>query len=227
MRINQAGWIFRWISMTSTGKRSGSRAVFVAVAAAFLLIWGAARPVVAAHSAPEGDKAADPAKEASSSKDYVIGVEDVLQISVWKNPDLSVTIPVRPDGKISLPLIDDVPAAGLTPDELKKILSDRWSAFLSEPEVSVLVKEVNSFKVYVIGEVARPGELRLKSKLRLLQAIALAGGFTTYADRGKLLVLRDSNGMELRYEINYNKVVSGDKPEDNLVLMPGDTIVVP
>jgi len=203
--------------------------VAAAALAATLLPWIASTPARATAPSSESDAAADASAErqAAGSREYLIGVEDVLEVSVWKNADLSVTIPVRPDGKISLPLIDDVPAAGLTPMELKQILTEKWSSFLSAPEVSVLVKEVNSFKVYVVGEVARPGELKLKSKIRLLQAIALVGGFSSYADRNKIVVLRDREGTELRFEINYSKVVSGEKPEDNLVLVPGDTIVVP
>jgi polysaccharide export outer membrane protein len=178
----------------------------------------------------EGAEAAAPEKAARPSREaieYTIGVEDLLEISVWKNPDLSSIVPVRPDGKISLPLIDDVQAAGRTPVELKKVLTDRWKAYLSAPEVSVIVKEVNSYKVYMVGEVTRPGELRVKARIRLLQAISLAGGFTAFADRDKILVLRDASDHELRYEIDYDKIVSGNRPEDNLVLLPGDTVVVP
>ncbi len=189
----------------------------------------AAAPGAAPAQAGEAGAAA-PERAAPSTREtaeYTIGVEDILEITVWKNPDLSSLVPVRPDGKISLPLIDDVQAAGRTPVELKQVLTDRWKAFLSAPEVSVIVKEVNSYKVYMVGEVTRPGELRVKSTIRLLQAISLAGGFTAYADRDKILVLRDASDHELRYEINYNKIVSGDRPEDNLVLLPGDTVVVP
>lgn len=159
---------------------------------------------------------------------YVIGVEDLIQVSVWKNADLTLTVPVRPDGKISLPLIDDVQAAGLTPMELKSVLTEKWSSFISAPEVSVIVKEINSFKVYLVGEVARPGELKLKDQTRLLQAISLAGGFTTFAHQGDVVVFRSrEGGPEERFEINVKKVVSGDRPEDNLILHPGDTIFVP
>jgi polysaccharide export outer membrane protein len=161
------------------------------------------------------------------SGEYTIGVEDLLQISVWKNLDLSMTVPVRPDGKISLPLIDDVQAAGRTPNELKQELTTRWSAYLTAPEVSVIVKEINSFKVYLVGEVAHPGELRLKGPIRLIQALSLAGGFTTFADPAKIVLLRSKDGTEYRFEINFKKVVSGDRPEDNFELHPGDTIFVP
>ena len=143
------------------------------------------------------------------------------------NPELSVAIPVRPDGKISLPLIDDVQAAGLTPIQLKDVLTEKWKAFLSQPEVSVIIQEINSFKVFLVGEIARPGELRLRDRTRLLQAISLAGGFTTFADPDKIVLLRVEGNQELRFEVNFKKVVSGDRPEDNLILHPGDTIIVP
>lgn len=160
-------------------------------------------------------------------EDYIIGVEDLIQVSVWKNPDLSMTVPVRPDGKISLPLIDDVQAAGMSPTQLKTLLTTRWSEFLSAPEVSVIVKEINSLKVYLVGEVARPGELKLKDRTRLLQAISLAGGFTAFADEDKIVVLRRDPEGEIRLEINVKKIVSGERPEDNVILHPGDTIFVP
>jgi polysaccharide export outer membrane protein len=159
--------------------------------------------------------------------DYVIGVEDLLQIAVWKTPDLSLNVPVRPDGKISLPLIDDVQAAGLTPAQLKDVLTERWKLFVSDPEVSVIVQEINSYKVFLVGEVTRPGELRLKAKTSLAQAISLAGGFTAFAHPEKIVVLRRSAHVETRYEVNFKKVVSGDRPELNMLLHPGDTVFVP
>jgi polysaccharide biosynthesis/export protein len=175
-----------------------------------------------AATAPGESPSPDP-----NSADYIIGVEDVIQISVWKNADLSVTVPVRPDGKISLPLIDDVQAAGLKPLQLKEELTRRWQAFLSAPEVSVIVKEVNSFKVYLVGEVAKPGELLLKGPTRLLQAISLAGGLTTFANKSSIVVLRDEAGVPTRHEFSYKRVISGKRPEENILLKPGDTIVVP
>jgi len=175
----------------------------------------------------EGDNAASRPVADPNAPDYVIGIEDVIQISVWKNADLSVTVPVRPDGKISLPLIDDVRAAGLRPLDLKEELTRRWKAFLSAPEVSVIVKEVNSFKIFMIGQIVRQGELQLKGPTRLLQAISLAGGLTTFADKSKIVVLRESGGIESRREINYKNVVSGKQPDENILLMPGDTVVVP
>jgi polysaccharide export outer membrane protein len=200
-----------------------------ALAAACLA--SAAAPAAAPDGRPEDPALTvtmtGPGDPRAAEADYVIGVEDLIQVTVWKNPDLSITAPVRPDGRISLPLIDDVQAAGLTPMKLKDELTRRWKAFLSAPEVSVVVKEVNSFKVYLVGEVARPGELRLKARTRLLQALSLAGGLTGFADRDRIILLRESEGGEVRFEVNYKKLISGARPEDNLILRPGDTIVVP
>ncbi|MBI3448549.1 MAG: polysaccharide biosynthesis/export family protein [Acidobacteria bacterium] len=182
---------------------------------------GAAKEAKMAASAP-ASVAVDP-----NGPTYVIGIEDVIQITVWKNSDLSVIVPVRPDGRISVPLIDDVTAAGLHPLELKDELTRRWKAFLSAPEVSVIVKEVNSFKVYMVGQVSKQGELQLKGPTRLLQAISLAGGLTSFADRSKIVLLRESGGHEIRKEINYKRVISGKDADDNVLLERGDTVYVP
>ncbi len=163
----------------------------------------------------------------SASDDYMIGVEDLLEITVWKNPDLTKDVPVRPDGKITLPLIDDVTAAGLTTARLKEVLTEAWKAFITAPEVSVIVKEVNSQKVYMVGEVIRPGMLTLKSRTTLLQALSLAGGFTPYADRSNIVVLTRDGTAETRREFNYRRILSGSRPEDNIVLRAGDTVIVP
>jgi len=160
--------------------------------------------------------------------DYVIGVEDVLFVSVWKNPDLSREVPVRPDGKITLPLIDDIKAIGLKPSELKEILTDKWKAYITAPEVSVIVTQVNSLKIYMVGEIPKPGVLVMKGPTRLLQAISQAGGFTQFADRSRIIVLRNGpSGGETRLEFNYRKIISGDRPAENIFLKPGDTVIVP
>jgi len=164
---------------------------------------------------------------AVAADDYVIGVEDILEITVWKNPDLSRQVPVRPDGNITLPLIDDVAAVGLKPAQLKAILTDKWKSYITSPEVSVIVKEVNSLKVYMVGEIGKPGILQLKSRTRLLQAISLAGGFTQFADRSRIVVLRTNGAAEMRMELNYKRILSGENPEENIVLKPGDTVIVP
>jgi len=159
--------------------------------------------------------------------DYRIGVGDVIEVRVWKEPDLTRSVPVRPDGKISFPLLDDLPAAGLTPLELKAVLAERLKQFLSEPRVTVLVSEVNSYKVYVMGEVVTTGALTLKSKTNLLQAISLAGGFSPYAKRNDIVVLRKNGKKDERITVSYERILNGKNPEQNLTLEPGDTVVVP
>src|SRR5262245_55568936 len=183
-----------------------------------------AQPASAASTATTTTPGGD---DVSDAEDYVIGVEDVLFVSVWKNPDLSREVPVRPDGKITLPLIDDISAVGLTPSQLKDVLTERWKSYITAPEVSVIVTQVNSLKVYMVGEIAHPGILQLKSRTRLLQALSLAGGFTSYADRARIVVQRSNGAGETRLEFNYKKILSGDRPQDNIYLKPGDTVIVP
>jgi polysaccharide biosynthesis/export protein len=168
-----------------------------------------------------------PDSDNPTSSDYRIGVGDVLNIQVWKETDLTRSVPVRPDGKISFPLLDDLQAAGLTPLELKRILTDKLKQYLSGPRVTVLVEEVNSYKVYVMGEVVLQGSLVLKTRTTLLQAISLAGGFTAYAKRDQIIVLRKNGKKDERIKLNYDRIVAGKSPEQNLVLEPGDTVVVP
>lgn len=180
---------------------------------------------VPAYSAQPQTK--EPEADNPTSSDYRIGVGDVLNIQVWKETDLTRSVPVRPDGKISFPLLDDLQAAGLTPLELKRILTEKLKQYLSGPRVTVLVEEVNSYKVYVMGEVVLQGSLVLKTRTTLLQAISLAGGFTAYAKRDQIIVLRKNGKKDERIKLNYDRIVAGKNPEQNLVLEPGDTVVVP
>ncbi len=161
--------------------------------------------------------------------DYKIGSEDVLEVIVWKNPDLTKVVSVRPDGKISLPLIGDVEAEGLTVAQLKKALEVRLKEYKETPNVSVVVEQVNSYGVYVLGEVAKPGRYQLKTYTTVLQAISTAGGFTTYAAKNKIFVLRKSSntGAEIRINVSYDDIVSGEDSSKNILLVPGDTVVVP
>jgi len=165
-------------------------------------------------------------KSAVSSENYVIGCEDVLYIHVWKEDALSRTVPVRMDGNISLPLIRDIKAAGFTPLQLEAAITERLKGFYDNPNVAVTVMETNSFKVYVSGEVKTPGVYRLRSETSILQIIPVAGGFTEFAKKSKILVIRNENGKETRITVNYKKAVKGD-PNSNLVLKSGDTIIVP
>lgn len=161
----------------------------------------------------------------ADSNQYVIGTEDVLYIHVWKEGELSRTVPVRIDGKISLPLIDEVQAAGLTPLQLKENLIRRFKEFVDIPNISVMVMEANSSKVFISGFVKSPGVVRLKSETSILQIIPTVGGFTEWANQRKVLIIRKENGKEKRYTVNYKKIVNGTEP--NFVLKPGDIIIVP
>jgi polysaccharide export outer membrane protein len=158
---------------------------------------------------------------------YVIGPEDVLDVTVWKEPDVSRVVPVRPDGRISLPLIGDVQASGLSPVQLAAAVTEKLRVFLNEPKVTVIVTAINSQRVYVVGEVLRAGAFQLTPGMTVLQGISSAGGFTTFADVKKIHVLRMRDRKQIELPFNYRDVLKGDKPEQNIPLAPGDTIVVP
>ena len=155
---------------------------------------------------------------------YRIGAEDVLQISVWKNDAMSRTVPVRPDGKISLALVNDVQAAGLTALELREDLTQKLTEYIPSPEVSVIVSDVRSFKVSVMGEIARPGRFELRSWTTVLDVLALAGGFTQFAARSRIVILRPEGTAMKRIPFNYNKLAG---EQENLYLRNGDIVLVP
>jgi len=165
----------------------------------------------------------DPSVDSST---YVIGPEDVLDIYVWKETDLSRRVPVRQDGKISMPLVGEIQASGLTPLKLKEELINKLKAYVEIPNVTVTVLEANSFKVYVTGQVLRPGVFTLRSETTILQIIPMAGGFTQWANQGKLILVRKEQGQGKKYVVNYKKIVSGEDLTQNLILKPGDTIIV-
>lgn len=166
------------------------------------------------------------APAAAGAYDYVLGVEDKLSVSVWKEPDLTKTVAVRPDGKITFPLVGDVQAAGRTPRQLSDDLAKLFAKFIKEPVVTVIVEEINNFKVFVLGEVNVQGGLSLHRRTRLLEAIALSGGLSKFADKSNIVLVRFEDGRETRTRIDYRKILSGDKPEANVDLKPGDTIIV-
>jgi len=159
--------------------------------------------------------------------EYRIGEQDLLTVTVWREPELSGTVMVRPDGDITLPLINDVRASGLTPDELKTVLTDKLKGFLNLPQVTVAVREINSRKVFVIGQVGHEGSYRINSTSTVLQVIAEAGGLREFANRKGIYVLRKESGLQSRLKFNYDKVIKGKDPKENILLHPGDTIVVP
>ena len=206
---------------------------------------GPGRPVGAATTTPTpgvpgpaGAPAASPVTAGPSvtsvpsgtpmPSDYVIGPGDVLQITVWKNDTLSRIVPVRPDGKISMPLLHDVTAAGLTAMQLRDKISRALAEFLPNPEVAVAVTDVRSLRVSVLGEVQRPGVLELRGTTTILEALAMAGGFRDFASPSKITVIRtDANGQTQKIRFNYNRAVSNGSDEKNLVLKSGDVVVVP
>jgi polysaccharide export outer membrane protein len=167
------------------------------------------------------------AKPATDDPNYVIGAQDVLDISVWKEPEVSRTVPVRPDGKISLPLLNDVQVAGLTPSQLAAQLTESLKKFVANPQVTVIVTTINSQRVYIMGEAARAGAYPLLPGMTILQALSSAGGFTQFANSKKIYLLRVENGKQVKYPFNYKEVIGGKNPEQNIPLKAGDTIVVP
>ena len=159
---------------------------------------------------------------------YVIGPSDVLQVTVWKNPELSLQqVPVRPDGRISTPLVNDVQAEGLTVEQLKDVLTEKLSEYVTSPEVTVVVVQINSRRVYVLGEVLRPGPILLTQDMRVLDALSSAGGFGTFADKERVKVIRrGENGAVTEYNFSYGDFVMGTQDNLNMLLENGDTIVV-
>ena|SRR5690349_18214565 len=187
----------------------------------------ATAPAAAAAPAPRVAPVVRSADAVDMSKEYLIGPEDVLDITVWKNcPDLCRTVPVRPDGKLSLPLVNDVQASGLTPMDLRQHLTEQLAEYIPSPEVSVIVREVHNFKVAVVGAVKMPGDYEIKSQATVLELIARAQGLTEFANRDKIVVLRQKGAKTERIKFNYRKVAEGDD-EDNLYVRAGDVIVVP
>jgi polysaccharide biosynthesis/export protein len=164
---------------------------------------------------------------AVTDADYRIGPQDMVRVDVWKEPEISRTIPVRPDGKISLPLLNDVQAAGLTAIQLGNAIRDGLTKYLNNPQVTVTVTEINSRRVYITGEVNRPGAIPLLPDMTVLQALSSAGGFTQFSKLKGIYVLRNEGGKQTKLPFNYKEVVKGKNQEQNILLLPGDVIVVP
>jgi polysaccharide biosynthesis/export protein len=166
-------------------------------------------------------------KAATQDPNYIIGPQDVLDISVWKENELTRTVPVRPDGKISMPLLNDVRAAGLTPNQLAAQITTSLKKFVTDPQVTVIVTQINSQRVYILGEVTRTGAYPLLPGMTVLQALSSAGGFTQFANRKKIYMFRMENGKQVKYPFDYKAVINGKQTEENVELKAGDTIVVP
>jgi polysaccharide export outer membrane protein len=161
---------------------------------------------------------------------YVIGADDVLTIFFWREKDLSGDVVVRPDGRISIPLLNEVVAAGLTPEQLRVKVSTEAERYVQDPTVSVVVKQINSRKVFITGEIGRPGAYPLSEHMTVVQLIALAGGLHDFADKSNIIVMRAEkapNGTQLSYKINYSELIKRQKLQQNIELKPGDTIIVP
>lgn len=179
-----------------------------------------------AGSASATNKPADVPQSAASSSDYVIGADDMLNISVWKESELTENVPVRPDGKISMPLLNDVQAAGLTPLQLRDSITEKLKKYIADPRVTVVVTAMNSRRIFVTGEVVHSGPMNLLPHMTMLQALSQAG-FTQFANLKGIYLLRTENGRQVKLPFNYKEVVKGNNQAQNVQLKPGDTLVVP
>ncbi|MGA2235095.1 MAG: polysaccharide biosynthesis/export family protein [Terriglobales bacterium] len=185
-------------------------------------------PAPPAADKQAGGKPGEGSRATHSDSSYVIGANDVLAINVWKEPDISRSVPVRSDGKISLPLVGELQAGGQTPQQLEQEITKRLQSYISEPEVTVIVQDSKSQKINIMGMVARPGAYLLTSSTTVLDAIAMAGGFKDFAKQRSIYVLRqNADGTQQRLSFNYKEVIKGKNPEQNIRLQAGDTVVVP
>jgi polysaccharide biosynthesis/export protein len=184
--------------------------------------------------AQDNNKKTDPADTAASTSlpatadpNYLIGPQDVLDINVWKEAELTRQVPVRPDGKISIPLLNDVQAAGLTPQQLSEEITTGLKKYITDPQVTVIVATINSQRIYILGEVNRAGAYPLLPAMTAVQALSSAGGFTPFASLKKIYIMRMEDGKQVKFPLNYKDVVAGKAPQQNILLKAGDTIVVP
>ena len=214
-------------------RRRAVRRRLLASGIAVVVAMSAARPLVAqAPAAAKPTRAAEAGQPempagVATTPDYVIGPDDVLTIVFWREKDMSADLTVRPDGKISLPLLNDVHAAGLTPDQLRARLTEAASKYIEEPTVTVVVKAINSRKVFIMGQVGKPGPYPLTGPINVLQLLALAGGLLEFADAERIVIMRTENGKPISYPFNYKDVVTRRNLQQNIELKPGDTVVVP
>ncbi len=198
------------------------------VCAASLIVAAASPAHAQKPAAPIAQKPGAPSSTAAIAVpvDYVIGVEDVLSVVFWREKDMSADVVVRPDGKISLPMLNDVTAAGLTPEELATAVATAGAKFVRDAGATVIVKEIRSRKIYIIGEVSKPGTFQMGSEMTVLQALGEAGGFIEGAKKSDVAIVRNEGGKQQRFKFNYNDVVKGKNPAQNIRLLPGDTIIV-
>jgi polysaccharide export outer membrane protein len=199
----------------------------VFVLAALLVLLAAAQQATPATPQQPASGPVDPPKSVALPEGYVIGPEDALSVVFWRDKDMSADVVVRPDGKISLPLLNDVQAAGFTPEQLRAQLVKAASKFVEDPNATVVVKEIKSRKVFVTGNVAKPGTYPLGGEMNVLQLIAIAGGVLEYADTKNIVIMRNDNGRQQSFKFNYNDVIRQKRVEQNILLKPGDTVVIP
>jgi len=177
---------------------------------------------------PADRRPSTPAAAAAAARnDYIIGPDDVLTVVFWKDKEMSGDVVVRPDGKISVPLLRDIDAAGSTPEQLRARLVQAATQYLEDPDATVVVKEIRSRNVFITGNVGKPGTYPLATGMKVLQCIALAGGVLEYADTKNIVVIRNDNGRQEYHKFNYNDVIRQKHTEQNIELKPGDTVVVP
>lgn len=197
-----------------------SKVIASVVLAIFAFVGSAGAQTAAAHS---NGTAASPVVPG----DYVIGADDALSIVFWRDKDMSADVVVRPDGKISLPLLNEIQAAGYTPEQLRSKLVEAASKYVEEPNATVVVKEIRSRKVFITGNVAKPASYPLMGEMNVVQLIALAGGLLEYADSDNIVVMRAENGKQQHFKVNYKDVIKQKNVAQNISLKPGDTVVVP
>lgn len=213
----------------------GSKAILIVILAASACQVAAAQNAAlpkeeadAAKSRPEPSTTEARASKAPSvSPEYKVGESDTLQISVWKEPDLSKAVVVRPDGMIALPLIGELKVIGMTSGEIQELVASKLKAYVLNPRVMVEITEIRSRRVFITGEIVRPGLYTLGGQTTVLQLIAQAGGLTPFARRKSIVILRLENGKQMKFPFNYSDVVHGRTPDQNIALAPGDTVVVP
>lgn len=201
------------------------RTIAICILLAFVLASMPASAAQDSNQSKDPKPTSEPMPVSQAGSSYVIGPDDTLYISVWKEPDLTETLPVRADGMISMPLLNDVQAAGLTPMQLGSALTEKLKKYVSDPRVTVVVTQMNSQRVYVTGEVLHPGAMNLTPNMTVLQALSSAG-FTQFANTKGIYVLRNENGAERKLAVNYKKLIKGEGGQ-NVALKPGDTVVVP
>jgi polysaccharide export outer membrane protein len=216
------------MAITGSACRSGAAASVICFALSLGLWAQATRGVTPPAPSAQATQNADPTAPKAHDDSFVIGNDDVLAINVWKEPDISRSIPVRSDGKISLPLVGEVQATGQTPLKLEQEIAARLKSYIGEPEVTVIVQQINSQKFNILGQVTRPGSYPIANAATVLDAIAVAGGFRDFAKQKSIYILRqNADGGQARLRFNYKEVVKGDNPLQNIKLQPRDTIVVP